>query len=172
MKILYKLFFTGLLLMSMAVSAMQIFVKAPDGYTIALEVEANDTIENLKAKISDKMDIPVEIIQLYFGQIFLEEGRTLADYNIPKETVLTMTYATLNSTENTISTIKIYPNPATEILYINSQKQDQFYLFDSSGRKIMEGKLKTGQNKIDLVKVMRGNYIIKTNHSSQKVIVQ
>jgi large subunit ribosomal protein L40e len=72
---------------------MQIFVEMLSCNTLKLIVTPSDSIGNVKDMIKDKTSIPLHLQNLQFnGKLLLEDGRTLSDYNIGRESMLHLTY--------------------------------------------------------------------------------
>lgn len=83
---------------------MQISVQLPSGQSIALDVEANDTIDNVKAKIQDAAGFDPSSQTLTFGPATLQDGQTLADYGIGSNAVIVLSVPVTTTTSTTAPT--------------------------------------------------------------------
>ncbi|MEM8521519.1 ubiquitin-like protein [Flavobacterium sp. PL12] len=164
-QIYFLILFTFL---SFNVSAMQIFAKTLTGKTIALEVEPSDSIEIIKAKIYDKEGIPIEDQILKFGGATLEDDKTLADYNIQKESTIHIFQASLGiSNNNEINTgLKVFPNPSAVYLTVSGLTEDKNYtIFNLTGNIAKRG-ITGDQEKINIQSLPTGVYFLKFENGS------
>ena len=84
----------------------KIFVKHPDGKTITLEVEADTTINNTKVITKNMEGIPTKQQRLIFMDLQLEDGCTISDYDIQKESTLHLTMTLRGGGKNSINLVK------------------------------------------------------------------
>lgn len=104
--------------MPMMASAIEIYIdlKIVGQAKLTLEVVSGDSVDNIKEKIRDKTGFSPDAQRLFFGEKELENGRTMADYNIHKESTLRLRLQktiqngtdALNKTVNTASAPTVY----------------------------------------------------------------
>ena len=67
---------------------MQIFIKTLTGRTVTIVVEEDDTILNVKMKLQEKENVPVDEQRLIFGGHQLEDKKSLKYYNIERNATI------------------------------------------------------------------------------------
>jgi len=148
---------------SLNASAMEIFVETPNDGTITLEVEGNDTVENIKAKIQDAIGLNPDVQILMYNNTVLEDGRTLADYNIQKESTLQLTENTtgISSKELNQNKLQLFPNPSTNFIQIKKLDKDEIYtIYDICGA-VKDCGIVLAEDQINVMALQNGLYILK-----------
>lgn len=121
------------------VYGMQVFVNTVTGEKFDLEVESSDTIEAVKNKIKDKKNIATDKQKLIFSGKELQEGRTLADYDVKVGYTIDLALklsVKYDITNMTVTTHNVIDTASDGSLLISNEKNYSAKLIADSGYRL------------------------------------
>jgi ubiquitin len=150
-----------------AQGAFQIFVRHPDSSIITIDVEATESVENVKQKIQDKKGIPANSQRLLFNGVQLEDGRTLEDYSVIKESFLDLEEVALDISNviNIKKSIICFPNPIVNNVMLKITVGDfsniHYALYSIIGVRLSNGVVSNKTTELNIEAFNRGVYVLK-----------
>lgn len=136
---------------------------------------AKMNFDSLNISIGESAYLPVTIYTkdttgIFDATIQFNTDFSLVQSNFNLRFVINKTIVGIDNER--LNDIKIYPNPSSTHLYIQSTKKDTFQLYNSMGKLILSAELNDGINKIDLQNVDAGMLFLKTSGNTHKIIKQ
>ncbi|KAA5534669.1 T9SS type A sorting domain-containing protein [Taibaiella lutea] len=68
--------------------------------------------------------------------------------------------------------ISIYPNPATQVLTVETETTAAYTIYDLQGKVVLKGNLQSGKNTLNISGLAKGFYTIKIGDYNQKIVLQ
>jgi len=105
------------------------------------------------------------VIKLIDKQLDNHFGKNWEDVSIEK-------FFSITGLENTSSNIQIYPNPANLKLFIRCENKCTIEILNNQGQRILHSEMNSGINEIQLDKLIKGIYLVRTENFSEKLIIK